>query len=353
MLKQVLMLPTRQHATLLIPHCVVAAAVVTLAASTITLQSVGGLPAHVAGRFTELTLCRQAAAGAFLVFDRRSHTVFSVAPGVDEPREIVQIGAEAGRILRPYAFDRAVDGSFVIADAPGGRGRVQFFSSSGSRLGGFALPGRERPLVTFDGLVLSGVGSLVYNGRSIFMSQPDGGALITELGADGVSARTFGELRVTGHEPERDLHLALNSGLVVINPEGGFYFVFVAGVPMFRKYDHAGTLLFERHIEGAELDDYMRNRPTTWPRRKTADGELPAVRPVVRAAVADASGSLWVSLDVPYTFVYDRRGDKQRVVQFRAAGLMTPTNLSLTPTGRLLATPGCYAFDPRAATERQ
>jgi hypothetical protein len=119
------------------------------------------------------------------------------------------------------------------------------------------------------------------------------------------------------------------------------------------KYDHSGTLLFERHIEGAELDDYMRNRPTTWPRRKTADGELPAVRPVVRAAVADASGSLWVSLDVPYTFVYDRRGDKQRVVQFRAAGLMTPTNLSLTPTGRLLATPGCYAFDPRAATERQ
>ena len=214
-------------------------------------------------------------------------------------------------------------------------------------------PDANVPLVTFDGLVLSGVGSLVYNGRSIFMSQPDGGSLITELGADGVSARAFGELRATGHEQERDLHLALNSGLVVINPEGGFYFVFVAGVPMFRKYDHSGALLFERHIEGAELDEYMRNRPTTWPRRKTADGELPAVRPVVRAAVADASGSLWVSLDVPYTYMYDRGGDKQRVVQFRAAGLMAPTNLSLTPTGRLLATPGCYVFDPRAAAERK
>jgi len=332
---------------------VVAAAATTLTATTTTLQSVGGLPAHVAGRFTELTLCRQAAGGAFLVFDRRSHTVFSVAPGADEPREIVQIGAETGRILRPYAFDRAVDGSFVIADAPGGRGRVQFFSSSGSRLGGFALPGREQPIVTFDGLVLSGLGSLVYDGRSIFMSRPDSGSLITELGADGVSARTFGELRVTGHEQERDLHLALNSGLVVLNPEGGFYFVFVAGVPMFRKYDVSGALLFERHIEGTELDDYMRNRPRSWPRRKTADGELPAVRPVVRAAVADASGSLWVSLDVPYTYVYDRRGDKQRVVQFRAAGILTPTNLSLTPTGRLLATPGCFAFDPRTTVERK
>lgn len=341
-------------ASLSIRHCLPALALIGSAAasqSATTLQSIGGLPAHVAGRFTELTLCRQAADGAFFVFDRRSHTVFRVAPGSDEPQEIVQIGAEPGRILRPYAFDLA-DGSFVIADAPQGRGRVQFFVASGSRLGGFALPGREVPLITFDGLVLSGLGSLVYNGRSIFVSRPDSGSLVTELGVDGVSARTFGELRPTGYEQERDLHLALNSGLVVINPEGGFYFVFVAGVPMFRKYDASGKQLFERHIEGTELDDYMRNRPTTWPRRKTADGEIPAVRPVVRAAAADASGNLWVSLDVPYTYVYDRRGDRQRVVQFRAAGTMAPNGLSFTKTGRLLATPGCYLFDPRSPADR-
>ena len=86
----------------------------------------------------------------------------------------------------------------MVADAPGGRGRVQFFTSSGSRLGGFALPGREASLVTFDGLVISGLGSLVYNGRSIFVSRPESGSLVTELGVDGVSARTFGELRATG-----------------------------------------------------------------------------------------------------------------------------------------------------------
>jgi hypothetical protein len=340
-----------QHSALSIQHCllVLVAAALTGNAGAIqteTLRSVGGLPAHIAGRFTELTLCRQGADGSFAVFDRRSHTVFSVAPKADEPREIVQIGAEPGRILRPYAFDLAANGSFVVADAPGGRGRVQFFTSSGSRLGGFALPGREVSLVTFDGLVISGLGSLVYNGRSIFVSRPESGSLVTELGVDGVSARAFGELRATGYESDRDLHLALNSGLIVINPAGGFYFVFVAGVPMFRRYDASGVLMFERHIEGTELDDYMRNRPTSWPRRKTADGEFPVVRPAVRAAAADASGSLWVSLDVPYTYVYDRGGDKQRTVQFRAAGLMAPTNLSFTPTGRLLATPGCYLFEP-------
>jgi hypothetical protein len=160
-----------------------------------------------------------------------------------------------------------------------------------------------------------------------------------------VSARSFGDLRATGHEQDRDLHLALNSGLVVINPEGGFYFVFVAGIPVFRKYDASGTLIFERHIEGTELDDYMRDRPTTWPRRKTSEGELPIVRPIVRAAAADARGNLWISLSVPYTYVYDRVGDKQRVVQFRAAGLIGPTSLSLTRAGRIIATPGCFMFD--------
>ena len=285
--------------------------------------------------------------GSFLVFDRRSHTVFGVGAEAEAPREIIQVGAEPGRILRPYAFDATPEGTFVVADAPGGRGRVQVFTASGSRLAGFSVPGQDLPFVTFDGLVLSGLGSLVFNGRSVFMSRPESGSLVTELGIDGVSARTFGDLRPTGYEQDRDLHIALNSGLVVINPQGGFYFVFVAGVPVFRKYDAAGALVFERHVEGPELDDYMRNRPTAWPRRKTADREMPVVRPIVKAAAADAAGSLWLSLDVPYTYVYDRRGDKRRVVQLRAAGPVSPNNLSFTAKGRLLVTPGCSLFDVR------
>jgi hypothetical protein len=331
----------------------VALAVVASAATLETLRSVGGLPAHIAGRFTELTVCRQAPDGSFLVFDRRSHTVFGVAPGAEAPREIIQIGAEPGRILRPYAFDVAADGTFVVADAPQGRGRVQVFMPSGSRLAGFALPGREVARVTFDGVVISGLGSLVYNGRSIFVSRPEAGALITELGIDGVSARTFGELRATGYESDKALHVALNSGLVVLNPEGGFYYVFVAGVPAFRKYDASGEMQFERHIEGAELDEYMRTRPTTWPKRATAEGEAPLVRPIVRAAAADAAGRLWISLDVPYTYVYDRRGDKTRLLQLRAAGVLSPTSVSFTTNGRLVATPGCFLFDAGVPVDRR
>jgi hypothetical protein len=316
-----------------------------------TLRSVGGLPAHVAGRFNELTVCRQLADGTFLVFDRRSQTVFSVAPSADAATPIVTIGAEPGRIIQPYAFDVAGNGVFVVADAPENRTRVQSFLPSGSRLTGFSLQGRGLPLL-IDGVAITGVASLVLSNRSIFVSWPETGSLVTEHGLDGISSRTFGELRPTGHEQDRALHHALNSGLVVINPEGGFYYVFVAGVPTFRKYEASGTMVFERHIEGVELDEYMRTRPTAWPRRKTGDGELPVVRPVVRAAAADASGNLWLSLDTAHTYVYDRRGDKQRVVQFRAAGLVAPTNMSFTSAGRLLVTPGCFLFDAGSASPK-
>jgi hypothetical protein len=311
-----------------------------------TLRSVASLPAHVAGSFDEVTICRQSAAGTFYVFDRRSQSVFSVAPGADAPAQLVHIGAEPGRILQPYAFDLGPDETFVVADAPQKRARVQAFVSTGGRFAGFYLQTGGLP-VTLEGIAISGFSSLAYSGRSIYVSQPATGSLITERGLDGVSARSFGELRPTGHETDRDVHMGLNSGLVVINPEGGFYFVFVAGAPMFRKYDYAGALEFERHIEGVELDDYMRNRPTAWSRRQTAAGELPVIRPAIRAAAADADGNLWVSLDSPHTYVYDRRGDKQRVVQFRGTSLIAPTNLSFTKNGRLLVTPGCFVFDPR------
>ena len=58
---ELMLIPTSlQHSALIIQHCVVVAiAVTSAAATTTTLRSVGGLPAHIAGRFTELTLCRQ------------------------------------------------------------------------------------------------------------------------------------------------------------------------------------------------------------------------------------------------------------------------------------------------------
>ena len=88
----------------------------------------------------------------------------------------------------------------------------------------------------------------------------------------------------------------------------------------------------------------MQTLPTTWKRQKTEDGDIPLVLPSVLAAAADRRGNLWISTAVGVTFVYDANGEKRRAVRFRAAGTLAPTSMSFTAAGRLLVTPGCYAF---------
>ena len=312
-----------------------------------TLAAIGGLPAHLTGPFQEPIAFQQAKSGRYYVFDRRAHAVYGAEPDADAPIKIIQIGQEEGRILQPTAFDLEPEGSFVVADAPNARERVQMFDANGIRISGFTLPGRNTVRVTLGSMVLNGVGSLQYTGRSVLINQPETGSLITEYGMSGSALRTMGRLRETGHERDRDLHLALNVGLPVINPRGGFYFVFQTGVPLFRSYDSQGKLLFERHVEGPEVDPIIAALPTTWPRRQTPDGEMPLVAPNIRTAAADAAGNLWISLAPPFTYVYDRYGDKTRTVQVKGAtGIIAPVGLSFSPSGRLLVAPGCYEFKP-------
>jgi hypothetical protein len=312
------------------------------------LRAENALPAHIAGSFEELAACHITPDDDYLVFDRRGHAVYRVArKGAETATKILQIGIEPGRILSPMAFASAPDGTFVIADAPRGQERIQVFSYLGPSLEGFYLPVRSVPRVTFGSLVLSGVGSVDYTGKTLLVSQPDvSDALITEYATDGRTLRTFGQLRKTGHETDPALHLALNGGLPLAIPGGGFYYVFIAGVPAFRRYGAKGNLIFERHIEGVEIDEHLRTLPTTWPRRKTDAGEFPLVPSVVRTAAVDPRGNLWISLASPVTYVYDGEGEKRRVVQFNGgAGIFAPNDLFFTRAGRVLVAPGCYQFN--------
>jgi hypothetical protein len=311
------------------------------------LQSVGAVPAHVAGRFRDAIGFQQSDSGQYFVFDRRAHTVFGLDAAQSSAWEIVQIGAETGRIIDPTAFAVAPNGSFVVADAPNGRERIQIFTPAGFRIGGFLLPGRLKMRVVLDHMVMNGIGSLQYSGTSLLMSQPEAGALFAEFGVDGSIRQLIGTLRRTNHEDDRELHLALNSGVPLVDPTGGFFFVFQTGEPAFRKYDRGGQLVFERHIEGREIDSLVANLPTTWQKRRTEEGELPLVTPTVRAAAVDREGNLWISFVVPYTYVYDRDGDKIRTLQFRAAGLVSPRSLFFGRDDRLLVTPGLYVFESR------
>ena len=313
------------------------------------LRSAGGLPPHIVGLFEEPLAFQQAPGGAYYIFDRRGHTVFAVASDKKSAFKIVEIGPELGRILQPRGFDTSPTGSFVVADAPRGVERVQVFGAGGIRRTGFTLPARQRTAAIHLGpLVLGGIASIQFAEPNVLISHPESGSLFTEYSPSGYALRSFGRLRDTGQEPDRAVHLALNVGLPLVDPTGGYFYVFLAGRPMFHKYASDGRLLFERHIEGPEIDRHLAALPARWTTRRIEEREVPLVSPAIRTAAVDATGTLWVSLMEPLTYVYDAQGDKVRTVQFRGAGLISPTSLFFTHDGRLLVTPGCYEFDPRS-----
>jgi hypothetical protein len=310
------------------------------------LTAVDGLPPAVVGQFREAAGFEQATWGQYVVFDRRGHAVYGIDEDGGSSRQIVKIGGEDGNLLEPHAFDAAPDGSFAVADAPNGRERVQIFDAGGFRRGGFRLPGQNNSTIVLNGVTLNGVGTLLFTGKSVILSLPETGWLMTEFGSLGTPVRSIGQLRATGHEEDRQLHFALNAGIALPDSTGGYYFVFMAGPPAFRKYDGEGRLIYERTIQGREIDPVVAAIPQRWPKRPVNGTEAPLVAPTIRTAAVDPGGRLWVAFVVPYTYVYDADGEKIRTVQFRAAGIVAPASLSFTAKGRLLVTPGCYEFLP-------
>jgi hypothetical protein len=308
---------------------------------------VGGLPPETCNTFRDPVALQQTPEGAYYVFDRRDHAVYRVPPGGKLPVKIVDIGGEGGRLLEPTAFDLDPGGTFAVADAPRGQERLQVFDATGKWIAGFFLPGRAQTRVSVSGLALNGVSTLAYLGNGIALNQPETGSLITEYGLSGTPVRSIGLLRATGHESDRQLHFAMNTAIPLPHPAGGYYAVFIAGPPVFRRYDARGGLMYERVMQGRELDPIVEQMPKKWPRRTVDGTELPLVVPNVRTAAVDRDGNLWVAFLTPFTYVYDATGEKIRTVQFRAAGIVAPNSLFFTRTGRVLATPGCYEFSVR------
>jgi hypothetical protein len=309
---------------------------------------VAAVPAEIVGAFRDTSVFARAQAGQYFVFDRRAQAVYGIDTALTSAWKIVQVGQERGHIYRPHAFAVEPGGRFAVVDQPSDQERLQFFTGAGMVLdGGFTLARRRSAPVEQGDSISNGIGSLQFTGTSVLFNVPENGALVTEHTLAGPSTRTFGALRATGHEDETELHLALNTGIPVVNPRGGYYFVFVTGTPVFRKYDAAGNLAFERHIEGRELDESIAALPQKWIIRRDVTGgdrEQPVVTSLVRAAAADSAGNLWISFAVPYTYVYDPDGEKIRVVQFYGAGLLRPASLFFAGLGRLLVAPGCYEF---------
>jgi hypothetical protein len=313
--------------------------------AVLELKAKGGLPPETCNAFRDPVAWQQSPAGDDFVFDRRDHSVYRVPRETRQLAKIVSIGGEGGRLLEPTAFDLAPDGrTFAVADAPRGQERLQVFDASGTWRAGFFLPGRAQTRVSISGLALGGVSTLAFLGNGIVLNLPETGSLITEYGLGGTPVRSIGTLRATGHEADRQLHFAMNTGIPLPAEDGGYYFVFLSGSPVFRRYDARGGLIFERVMQGRELDPIVAQMPGEWPRRKVNGTELPLVVPTVRTAALDRRGRLWVSFLTPFTYVFDGNGDKIRTIQFRATGIIAPSSLAFSAGGSVLITPGCFEF---------
>jgi hypothetical protein len=162
-----------------------------------------------------------------------------------------------------------------------------------------------------------------------------------------VPQRTIGRLRRQGTSRSAILNLALNSGLPLVDPTGGFYYVFLTGEPMFRKYDAAGKLVFERHIEGREIDDLVATQPDDVADETGGRSRGPfrsADRPHRRRRSARSAVDIAASFRTPTSTT--RTATKRGTAQFSARAVISPTSLFFTRGGHILVTPGCYEFDP-------
>lgn len=319
---------------------------ITAAPRVERLTPSGAVPAFLAGEFEDPSGYARRPNGSSLVFDRRRHRVFTVNAARTAVSPLVEIGHEVGRVLRPTSFDVALDGGFVVADAPGRQPRISVFAASGSILNSFNLQGTESPRITVGNLVLNGVAAARYTGLTVLINQPERGVLVSEYSVTGAMQRQFGALRRTGQENNPEIHLAFNAALPLPTPDGGVYAVFLAGDPVFRKYSASGALEFERAIQGREIDALLLAQPNQWPLRRVDDVSYPLVLPAVRTASVDRQGRLWVAMMTSHVYVFDPDGEKIRTLQLVGAGVLTPESMWFAPDGTLLVTPGLFDFAP-------
>jgi hypothetical protein len=339
---------SKRLATNLVAVIILSGALLRARHAVEVLTPTGGLPPQLVGQMREPAAFVETADGRYLVYDRRAQTVFSVDAKKTALKKLIPIGPSDGEILRPLAFIPGPERTFLIHDSPGQYDRVQKFYDDGTALEAFRRwPQKGEPMqLNVDAMLVSGFGAMAVIGPDVLAQVPDGAALMSQVTFTGQITRRIGVLRPTGYESDVALHRTLNAGRPLVAPDGSLYFVFTMGVPMYRKYSAAGELIFERHIEGPELDATLQSLPTEWPRRVMSGAEFAHVTPTVQTATVDPQGRLWITLIEPFTYVYDADGNKVKTVQFRGAGVISPTSLFFAKGGRVLVTPGCYEYTP-------
>ena len=250
-------------------------------------------------------------------------------------------------MLEPTAFDLAPDGRLSSPMRRTGASGCRSSTSPATGLTGFTLPGRARRRASASAASRSAASARWrFSADGVALNQPETGALITEYGLAGTPLRSIGALRTTGHEADRQLHLAMNTGIPLPHPAGGYYSSslpgrrFSAATMPAARWCSSGSCRAASSIRcDAGAEEVAAARPSTAPKSRWS---CPTFR----------SGGRRIRRRQPLGGVCDaghlriRRptARKSAPCSSVAAGLVPPHEPLLRRGRRLLVTPGCYEF---------
>ena len=314
-----------------------------------TLQSVAALPPHLVGRFGEPAGFQQAAEGDYFVVDRRGHTVSRIDAAMTAITPLLAIGHEARpgpAAVRVRPRRRGVCRRRRAAAPPSA---CRCSRPSGSRVSAFTLstpieaaratrrPGpQRRQRDAPDGQ------------RTVLLNQPDTGRSRQRVRHQGPRAPERGHAASTAHDGDAQLAPGVQRRACRCR------FPAAASTSSSRPASRAsastratGALVFERAIQGRELDALVADRSRRRGRGVRASRRGHPGRPA--AGPGGHGRPTRAVVDQLHRAVHlrvrrRRREGARRPVSRRWR--LAPTSLFFARDGRLLVTPGCYIFRP-------
>jgi DNA-binding beta-propeller fold protein YncE len=281
--------------------------------------------------------------GLYVVSERSRNSVLVIDGQLSVRKVIGGIGSGPGRLFRPGHLNVASDGVIYVQD--GGNERIQSFDFDGHFLGGFQTT--------------QYMGFAAGAGGEVYLGQPERGALVTVYSRDGRVLRSFGKTKtlseVYGTEQaarDEQFRNAINRVHLTVDADGSVLVNF-ALAPILQKYTRQGELVFERRLEGPEVDALTQEVLSEFGGQHlvmSLDG-FPE-RLMSLEAVALPGGEINVVLIDGSIYVADAEGRKVGIVRPRARQKFTPEMTGVSPAGELMLvglTPrDCYLL-PRQA----
>lgn len=268
----------------------------------------------------------------YFLTDVEGNRLLVINNSMEVERDFGRIGSGPGRLLHPGYLDVGGDGTVFVED--GGNERIVKFDQSGNYIGEFRVD-------AFQGMAVD-------TQNRLYLGQPEEGSLITVYSSTGIKLRSFGTLKKYSEiygETFRDKDVshmtALNRVRLATDKDGSLYVSFMI-TPLIRKYGADGRLVFERRLEGPEIDRLMeaiQKRRYIATKSDGVDVRIIALDPVIDPA----NGNIMVPLVDGSIYVADRDGNKLSILRpawtNRGDGTFRPFVAGLGANGEFMVTP--------------